>query len=77
LSLKNFLVNAGRNNSGRITVFTKGTGHKKIFKKLILRTPFLEGIVESIEYDAYRTVSVAPVFIQKFKSPFYTLALED
>lgn len=66
--------NAGRNNSGRITVFTKGTGHKKIFKKLIIKNPFLEGIVESIEYDSYRTASVARIYSKWSKMHFYVLA---
>jgi len=66
--------NAGRNNSGRITVFTKGSGHKKVFKNLIVKTPFLDGIVESIEYDAYRTASIARIYSNFAKTHFYVLA---
>ena len=66
--------NAGRNNSGRITVFTRGSGHKKVFKHFIVRTPILQGIVESIEYDAYRTASIARIYSNFDKRHFYVLA---
>jgi len=61
-----FLKNkAGRNNQGRITVYTKGGGHKKRYRELDFLRKGAQGIVESIEYDPSRTANIARVFCQE------------
>jgi large subunit ribosomal protein L2 len=67
---------AGRNNQGKLTVFTKGGGHKKKYRKISYNREFLEGIVESIEYDPYRSANIARIFCNNSKSHFYILAPE-
>jgi len=67
---------AGRNNQGRITVFTKGGGHKKKYRILCHKRGFLFGIVEAIEYDPYRSANIARVFSKESNMHFYILAPE-
>nr|YP_010890470.1 ribosomal protein L2 [Nepenthes khasiana]WAU46674.1 ribosomal protein L2 [Nepenthes khasiana] len=53
---------AGRNSSGRITVFHRGGGSKRLQRKLDLkRSTSSMGIVERIEYDPNRSSRIAPV----------------
>jgi large subunit ribosomal protein L2 len=68
--------NAGRNNQGRITIFTKGGGHKKKYRFLIKDRTQLSGIVESIEYDPYRSSNIARIYSEIIKKHFYILAPE-
>lgn len=67
---------AGRNNQGNITVFTKGGGHKKKYRIVLHKRGFLFGIVESIEYDPYRSSNLARVFSEEANLHFYILAPE-
>jgi len=73
---------AGRNNKGRITVFKRGGGHKKLYRLLApAHYSFLSGIVESIEYDPYRSSNIARIFSENKEkknsfSHFYVLAPE-
>ena len=67
---------AGRNNKGRLTVFTKGGGHKKKYRVLLHKRAFLFGIVESIEYDPYRSANIARIFSEQANLHFYILAPE-
>lgn len=67
---------AGRNNQGRLTVFTKGGGHKKKYRSVLHKRNFLFGIVESIEYDPYRSANIARIFSEETKLHFYILAPE-
>jgi large subunit ribosomal protein L2 len=54
---------AGKNHSGKITVYHKGGGHKKKYRKInYMRTKDSIGIVTTIEYDPYRTAYIASVF---------------
>jgi large subunit ribosomal protein L2 len=54
---------AGKNNSGKITVYHKGGGHKKKYRKIhFKRTEDSKGIVTSIEYDPYRTAFIASIY---------------
>ena len=69
-SLKNrtcFIKNSGgRNNKGRITSFHRGGGHKKRYRILSSNHySILSGIVESIEYDPYRSANIARIFSEK------------
>lgn len=71
-----FKNNAGRNNTGRITVYTKGGGHKKKYRVLDFSNACIAGVVESIEYDPFRTANIARIFSSLNKSHFYVLAPE-
>ncbi|KAG7530625.1 Ribosomal Proteins L2 RNA binding domain (mitochondrion) [Arabidopsis thaliana x Arabidopsis arenosa] len=52
---------AGRNSSGRITVFHRGGGSKRLLRRIDLkRSTSSMGIVESIEYDPNRSSQIAP-----------------
>ena len=59
ISFKN---KAGRNNQGKITVYTRGGGHKKKYRQLDFERKNLSGIVEAIEYDPYRTANIARIY---------------
>ena len=53
---------AGRNSSGRITVFHRGGGSKRLQRKIDLkRSTSSIGIVERIEYDPNRSSRIALV----------------
>jgi large subunit ribosomal protein L2 len=72
-----FLKNkAGRNNEGQITIYTKGGGHKKKYRKILHKRGFLFGVVEAIEYDPYRSANIARVFSEVANLHFYILAPE-
>ena len=71
-----FKNNAGRNNQGKITVYTKGGGHKKKYRLIEFQRNAVEGIVESIEYDPFRTANIARVFCRETKEHFYIISPE-
>jgi large subunit ribosomal protein L2 len=72
IGLKN---TSGRNNSGKITSFRKGGGHKQKYRNIdFFRTQNSVGIVTSIEYDPNRTANVASVYSISEKHYFYILA---
>lgn len=54
---------SGRNNQGRITTRHKGGGHKKLYRIIDFKQDKLdqEAIVETIEYDPYRSAFIAKV----------------
>lgn len=54
---------AGRNSMGRITVRHQGGGHKKLYRIVDFRQEKLDqkAIVETLEYDPYRTAFIAKV----------------
>ncbi|YP_009241449.1 ribosomal protein L2 (mitochondrion) [Nicotiana tabacum] len=53
---------AGRNSSGRITVFHRGGGSKRLQRRIDLkRSTSSIGIVERIEYEPNRSSRIAPV----------------
>ena len=66
---------AGKNNSGKITIYHRGGGHKKKYRKInFKRTEDSVGIVTSIEYDPYRTAFIASIYdFLNFKY-FYIIA---
>lgn len=51
----------GRNNSGRITVWHKGGGHKRVYRIIDFKRDKLgiPSVVESIEYDPNRSARIA------------------
>ena len=66
---------AGRNNFGKITVWHKGTGHKKKYKKLnFLRIELSTGITCSIQYDPSRNANIAVIYDFLKNYFFYILA---
>ncbi|GFZ01501.1 carbon-nitrogen hydrolase family protein [Actinidia rufa] len=61
-SLKAAMAAAGRNSSGRITVFHQGGGSKRLQRRIDLkRSTSSMGIVERIEYDPNRSSRIASV----------------
>jgi large subunit ribosomal protein L2 len=56
-------THAGRNFQGRITVRHQGGGHKKLYRVVDFRGDKLDvkGVVETLEYDPYRTAFIAKV----------------
>jgi len=66
---------SGRNNSGKITVRHKGSGHKRKYRKInFLRNYESTGIVTSIEYDPNRTANIASIYDFTKNNFFYMLA---
>ena len=51
----------GRNNAGRITTRHKGSGHKKLYRKIDFKRNKIDikGLVVSIEYDPYRNCNIS------------------
>lgn len=69
--------NAGRNNKGRITCYTKGGGNRKLYRKVMFKPSFSKALIEAIEYDPYRTANIARIFCKENKKHFYILAASD
>lgn len=66
---------AGRNNTGKITVFHKGGGHKQRYRKINFnRKENSKGIICSIEYDPNRNANIASVFDYHNNEFFYIIA---
>lgn len=67
--------NAGKNNTGKITVRHKGGGHKKKYRLLnqYIINDFV-GVVLNIEYDPFRNTPVLSVFDYENKHYFYMIA---
>lgn len=74
LKTKYIKKNAGRNNSGKITVHHQGGGVKKRYRDVnFLRNYNSIGIVMNIEYDPYRTAHIAAVYDFLNKQFYYIL----
>lgn len=72
IGLKN---TSGRNNTGKITSYNKGGGHKQKYRKInFIQTNNAIGIVTSIEYDPNRTANIAAIYETSTKSYYYILA---
>nr|YP_008519444.1 50S ribosomal protein L2 [Nannochloropsis oculata]AGI49023.1 50S ribosomal protein L2 [Nannochloropsis oculata] len=65
---------AGRNQTGQITVFQKGGGHKKIYREVDFTRMNTTGIVEAIEYDPFRTAYIARLYDNSKRKHTYILA---
>lgn len=66
---------AGKNNFGKITVYHKGGGHKKKYRKInFIRHKDSIGIVTSLEYDPYRTAFIASIYDFLNSNYFYMIA---
>ena len=65
----------GRNNSGKVTVFHKGGGVKKRYRKIdFYRNKNSTGIICSLEYDPNRNCYIASVYDFIQQSFFYIIA---
>lgn len=72
LKQKNF---GGRNNSGKITLMCRGSGHKKRYRKLeFYRDYESTGFTAAIEYDPNRNCNIAAIYDVLNKSYFYIIA---
>jgi large subunit ribosomal protein L2 len=73
--LKGLKKQAGRNNTGKITVRRKGNGHKKSYRQIkFYRANASKGITAGIEYDPNRNANIASIFEFLTKKFFYILA---
>ena len=75
--LKRVKKQAGRNSAGRITTRHKGGGHKKLYRMVDFKQKKMDvqGKIEAIEYDPYRTAHIARVLYEN-GSRAYVLALD-
>jgi large subunit ribosomal protein L2 len=72
--IKNLNSSNGRNNSGKITSYHRGGGHKRKYREIDFIRNNLEGIVMAIEYDPNRTSFIASIFNYKLNKYSYILA---
>lgn len=64
--------NAGRNNTGRITVAHQGGGRKQMYRKVILGGNFPTGTVVNFEYDPNRSAHLAKIcYLENNVKKFY------
>jgi large subunit ribosomal protein L2 len=74
VNLKKLKKKAGRNNTGRITIAHKGSGHKQRYRKLdFSRNSDATAIVLSIEYDPVRTNFISAIYNIQTKKYSYIL----
>lgn len=66
----------GRNNTGRITVFHRGGGHKRRYRIIDFKRYDMQGNIQSIEYDPNRSAHIARVSCSE-KKERYILAPND
>ena len=65
----------GRNNSGKITIYHRGGGHKKKYRKIdFSRKDSSTAIVYTLEYDPNRNAYIASLFDITKKNFIYVLA---
>lgn len=73
--IKGINQSTGKNFSGKITVFSKGGGHKKKYRNINFKRIYnTTNIVTSIEYDPFRSANIASVFDIFRKEFCYILA---
>lgn len=76
--LKGLKNSSGRNNTGKITVFNKGGGHKQKYRKIdFYRRSDSIAIVCSIEYDPNRTSHIASIYNYITNQYSYIIAPEN
>lgn len=70
--------NAGKNHTGRLTVYHRGGGHKKRYRKIEFnRSKSSEGILINIEYDPNRNSFIGAVYNYIESTYFYILLPKD
>jgi large subunit ribosomal protein L2 len=73
--IKGIMNKAGKNNSGKITIYHKGGGHKKKYRNIdFIRNKISSGIVCNIEYDPNRNSKIAAIFDFNNKNFNYIIA---
>jgi large subunit ribosomal protein L2 len=73
--IKGLANSSGRNNTGRITAFHKGGGHKRRYRYINFNRIYnSKGIVCSIEYDPNRNSKIASIYDNYNDVFFYILA---
>ena len=73
--IKGLIKTNGRNNSGKITIKHKGSGHKNKYRKIDLyRIKSSSGITCSIEYDPNRNSNIAAIYNFYNNNFFYIIA---
>lgn len=66
--------NAGKNHTGRLTVYHKGGGHKKRYRNIDFnRSMVSEGILINIEYDPNRNSYIGAIYNYALSKYFYIL----
>ena len=65
---------SGRNNSGKITVYHKGGGNKKRYRKITFNNIPKTAIITNLEYDSNRTAFIAKIYCIKTNKYYYILA---
>lgn len=76
--IKKSLNSSGWNNTGKITVFHKGGGHKKRYRIINFFWNYSSiGITLTIEYDPNRNAHIASIYDAYNKSFFYIIAPKD
>jgi large subunit ribosomal protein L2 len=68
---------AGRNHQGKICVWHKGGGHKKLYRPLDFLNKNNEGRLLSIEYDPYRSSFIGLFLNIKNQNLYYGLLSEN
>lgn len=78
-STKGFTRSNGRNNSGKITCYHKGGGHKRVYRiiNFLNQSYDINGIITSIEYDPNRSCFIASLFDYNHQKFFYTIAYSN
>ena len=66
----------GRNNAGRITVWHKGGGHKRLYRVIDFKRDLegVRGVIRRLEYDPNRTTHIALVDYEGGHKSSYVLA---
>lgn len=77
-SLKKYKNSLGKNNSKKITIGNRGSGHKRRYRQINFKSNinFL-GIIFNIEYDPNRNCKIASVYNFKTNNFFYKIAAKD
>lgn len=57
-----YLFGNGRNNTGQITAWHRGKGHKRLYRKIDFASQINQGLVEGLEYDPNRTPWIIRIF---------------
>jgi len=69
---------AGKNNSGKITIFHKGNGVKKNYRQVLFNRFFnFTGVVCSLEYDPNRSAYLASIHDYTNDQFFYVIAPQN
>lgn len=74
IKIKKFKKKLGKNNTGKIVIKHKGSGHKQKYRKINFKNINFKGIVYTIEYDPNRNCNIASIFNYKLNKFFYVLA---